>query len=103
MFDPETVSKFFIVSKHRWIVWFGGAILGHVAGNIVFHDPSVLGPLWVTVSAGANAHAIAMAIKGHAPAEWTAVTVPWILAGVMLVAGWMLDSRARQVSTLEVK
>lgn len=92
-----------LMTKHRWIVWFGGAILGHVAGGIIFHDPSVLAPMGVFVGAGASAEAVAMAIKGHGMAEWTATTVPWLLAGILFVIGLWLDMRPKATGTPEAK
>ena len=92
-----------LMTKHRWIVWFGGAILGHVAGTIIFHDPSVLAPMGVTVVAGASAEAVAAAIKGHAIAEWTATVVPWLLAGILLLVGWRLATRPKAELATEQK
>lgn len=92
-----------LMTKHRWIVWFGGAILGHVAGSIVFHDPSVLAPLGVIVAAGASSESVALAIKGHSVAEWTATTVPWLLAGILFIVGWFLDARPKAELATEKK
>ena len=32
-----------LMNRFRWIVWLGGGVLGHVAGAILFRDPTVLG------------------------------------------------------------
>ena len=77
-----------LMTKHRWIVWLGGAILGHVAGGIIFHDPSVLAPMGVIIQAGASHKVIAEAMTGHTIAQWTATSVPWLLAGVLFLVGW---------------
>lgn len=82
-----------LMSKHRWIVWFGGAILGHVAGGIIFHDPSVLAPMGVIIEAGAGSEAIAKAMDGHPFAQGASTSVPWILAGILFFVGWWLGNR----------
>lgn len=85
-----------LMSRHRWIVWFGGAILGHVAGGIIFHDPSVLAPMGVIIEAGAGPEAIAKAMDGHPFAQGASTSVPWILAGILFFVGWWLGNRPKK-------
>ena len=85
------ISK--LMTTHRWIVWLGGAILGHVAGHIIFNDPSVLAPMGVQIQAGDNHEAIAKAMDGHPQAVWVATTVPWAFATILLFLGWFGDRK----------
>ena len=85
-----------LMTRHRWIVWLGGAVLGHVAGGIIFHDPSVLAPMGVVIEAGTKPDDIARAIDGHVLAQWTATSVPWLLAGILFIVGWWLGTRPQK-------
>ena len=51
-----------LMSRHEWIVWLGGGVLGYVAGEMMTDDPIVqrwLGPaaavadLWLSIVLGA--------------------------------------------------
>jgi YjbE family integral membrane protein len=78
-----------LMEKFRWIVWIGGAVLGHVAGSIIFHDRQVLGWMGVGFSPGGTDAEFAKALSGAAP--WIGHTihvVPWVLAAVLFVYGW---------------
>lgn len=79
-----------LMQTHRWIVWLGGGVLGHVAGGIIFHDPSVLGWMGVSVVPGTSSKGIAEILGNHPGAAWAATTVPWLLAGVLVIAGYFL-------------
>lgn len=80
-----------LMTRHRWIVWFGGAILGHVAGNIIFHDTSVLGWMGLKVEIGATPEAVAEVVKTSPLVTWIGSVVPWLLATILFLAGWWLD------------
>ena len=82
-----------LMTKHRWIVWLGGAILGHVAGGIIFHDPRLLGWMGVPVELGATPSDVAKVLAGFPIALWAATAVPWVLAAVLYLVGWRLDRR----------
>ena len=82
-----------LMTKHRWIVWLGGAILGHVAGGIIFHDPRLLGWMGVPVELGATPSDVAKALVGFPIAQWAAMSVPWVLAAILCLVGWRLDRR----------
>lgn len=85
-----------LMSHHRWIVWLGGGVLGHVAGSIVFHDHSVLG--WMGLPAPPPGEHMSLdEVLSHAgPAvAMTVRFVPWILAIVLFAYGWWW-ARARK-------
>lgn len=74
VFGSNLVSRLMV--RHRWIIWLGGAVLGHVAGEIVFKDPKIatfLGP------------------QNVAAAHW----VPWVLAGLLFALGWWTGRRKK--------
>lgn len=58
-----------IMESHRWVVWLGGGVLGHVSGVLLIEDPQVVALL------GAHAHparhplpvglAVAFAVYGY--------------------------------------
>ena len=89
------ISK--LMTNHRWIVWFGGAVLGHVAGSIVFHDPRLLGWIGVPVELGATSEVVATALSGHPLAQWASTVVPWLLAAILFALGLWMDRRPKDV------
>lgn len=89
------ISK--LMANHRWIVWLGGAILGHVAGSIIFHDPRLLGWIGVPVELGANSEVVAAALSANPLAHWAATIVPWLLAAILFAMGLWMDRRPKDV------
>ena len=101
VWGSSLISK--LMTTHPWIVWLGGAILGHVAGSIIFHDPRLLGWMGVHVPLGSNPDVVAKALSGHPVPEWIAATVPLLLAAGLFVAGVWLALRAKKAAPPDVK
>jgi YjbE family integral membrane protein len=84
-----------LMEKFRWIVWLGGAVLGHVAGEIIFKDHHVLGWLGVNVPAGAATAVHDAAVTAAAP--WVTYCIhgiPWLLAVLLFLVGWLFSRHA---------
>ena len=78
-----------LMERFRWIVWIGGAVLGHVGGSIIFHDRQVLSWMGVNLPPPGSNVEFATVIGAAAPwVGWTIHLVPWILAIVLFVYGW---------------
>jgi predicted tellurium resistance membrane protein TerC len=83
-----------LMSRYRWIIWLGGAVLGHVAGAIIFQDHHVLGWLGIQVPAGLKEVPLSKLLEGTSDlVAYTVHSVPWILAGVLFIAGWLFSRR----------
>lgn len=74
-----------LMEKFRWIVWAGGAVLGHVAGAIIFHDHKVLGWMGAQIPEGPEAKIVESALPEGV--KWAMQIVPWTLAVVLFVYG----------------
>jgi predicted tellurium resistance membrane protein TerC len=80
-----------LMERFRWIVWLGGAVLGHVAGAIIFHDHRVLSWMGVKLPEGTdiNFHEV---MAAAAPwVGWVVQVVPWILALLLFLYGLWSD------------
>jgi YjbE family integral membrane protein len=78
-----------LMERFRWIVWLGGAVLGHVGGAIIFHDHQVL--RWMGVNMpppGTDVHFDAVVGAAAPWVAWVIRFVPWILAVVLFIYGW---------------
>ena len=78
-----------LMERFRWIVWLGGAVLGHVGGAIIFHDHQVL--RWMGVDLppeGKEVHFDAVVAASAPWIGWVIRVVPWILAVVLFIYGW---------------
>jgi YjbE family integral membrane protein len=78
-----------LMERFRWIVWLGGAVLGHVGGAIIFHDHQVL--RWMGVNMpppGADVHFDAVVGAAAPWVAWVIRTVPWALAVGLFIYGW---------------
>ena len=85
----------YLMSRFRWLIWIGGAVLGHVAGKIIFQDPTVLGWLGVPAASGMSESEVARLL--HAASEWVRVTVhglPWLFAVLLFALGVWWSRRA---------
>ena len=90
----------YLMSRFRWLIWLGGAVLGHVAGKIIFQDPTVLGWLGVPATAGMAESQVARLIAAAAPWVHPVVhVVPWIFAVLLFLLGvwWSLRDTAGKV------
>jgi YjbE family integral membrane protein len=45
-----------IMEHHRWIVWLGGGVLGHVSGKLMIEEPGIVA--WLGKSEHPNFHAL---------------------------------------------
>ena len=85
-----------LMNHHRWIIWLGGGVLGHVAGEIIFKDAQVLRWLGVPARTGFSAAELEALLATASP--WVGVfvhSVPWMLAVLLFGAGaWWSTRRA---------
>jgi predicted tellurium resistance membrane protein TerC len=72
-----------LMNRFQWIVWFGGGILGWVAGEMVVEDR--------------NLHAWLEPLAGFLP--WM---LPAVLAAALISLGWWLARRAEQDEPMNV-
>jgi len=78
-----------LMERFRWIVWLGGAILGHVGGAIIFHDHQVLRWMGVNMPPPGTEVNFDAVVGAAAPwVGWVIRFVPWILAALLFVYGW---------------
>lgn len=78
-----------LMSRFRWIVWLGGAVLGHVGGAIIFHDHQVLRWMGVNVPPPEAQVSFDQMLAASAPwVSWVVRVVPWVLAALLLFYGW---------------
>jgi len=83
-----------LMKHHRWIVWLGGAVLGHVAGEIIFKDAQMLQWLGVPVTAGFSAAELAAMLANANPLARILVhSVPWIFAVLIFASGVWWSTR----------
>jgi YjbE family integral membrane protein len=77
-----------LMNRFRWVIWLGGGVLGHVAGNIIFEDPRVLGWLGVPAKSGMSS-AEAGALLAAAPPWVRAIVhgIPWFFAVLLFALG----------------
>ena len=65
-----------IMDHHRWVVWVGGGVLGHVAGVLMLEEPQIIAQF------GAREHAI-----------WHPLALG--LAAALFAYGWWASGRSR--------
>ena len=81
-----------LMEKFRVIVWIGGAVLGHVAGAIIFHDHRVLSWMGVEVPLGDPDVHVDTLLASAAPWVGTVIkVVPWALAAILFIYGFLSD------------
>jgi len=66
-----------IMEHHRWVVWLGGGVLGHVAGVLMLEEPALLA--WFEKVENAKWHPISLG-----------------LGAAFFVYGWWADRHAKQ-------
>lgn len=90
----------YLMDRFRWLIWLGGAVLGHVAGKIIFQDPAVLGWLGVSATAGMPEAEVARLIAAAAPWVHPVVhIVPWSFAVILFCLGvwWSWQGTAKSI------
>jgi YjbE family integral membrane protein len=81
-----------LMERYRWIVWLGGAVLGHVAGAIIFHDHQLLNWMGVEMPPpGKEVHFDVVLATAPPWVGWVVRVVPWILAVVLFIYGMWAD------------
>jgi YjbE family integral membrane protein len=81
-----------LMANHRWIIWLGGGVLGHVAASIIFHDRHVLKWLGINVPPLGQDFDFNQALLSAPP--WIAMMIrylPWVLAVLFFLYGWLMD------------
>lgn len=91
-----------MMDRFRWIIWLGGAVLGHVAGEIIFKDHHVLGYLGVNVPVNASPAVHDQAIgAASATVRYFIHGFPWVLAVALFIVGWLFSRRAAMMAKVE--
>jgi YjbE family integral membrane protein len=81
-----------LMERFRWIVWLGGAVLGHVAGAIIFHDHRVLSWMGAQVpTTGSELHFEALVATAPPWVATVVKVVPWVLAVLLFFYGVLSD------------
>lgn len=86
------ISK--LMNRFRWVIWLGAGVLGHVAGEIIFKDSTVLRWLGIPATPGMPPMEINKLLESAAP--WVSALVhflPWILAVLIFVLGAWWSTR----------
>jgi YjbE family integral membrane protein len=84
-----------LMERFRWIIWLGGAVLGHVAGEIIFKDQHMLRWMGIPIEHGATAAVQQAAIDGASPfLRYLIHGIPWVLGVLFFLAGWLFSRRA---------
>lgn len=88
-----------LMNHYRWIIWLGGAVLGHVAGKIIFADPQVLRWLGLPATAGLSEAEVNKLLEAASPGVSLLVAgVPWVLAAALFGLGaWWSCRRSASV------
>ena len=89
-----------LMEHYRWVIWLGGGVLGHVAGEIIFKDPQVLRWMGVPATSGMPPREIGQLVL--AATSWVQAIVhyvPWILGASLFALGaWTATVRRREDS-----
>ncbi len=86
----------YLMTRFRWLIWLGGAVLGHVAGKIIFQDPKVLNWLGVPATTGMPESEIVRLLMAAPRVHTVTHVVPWIFAVILFAIGvwWSLRNTA---------
>ncbi len=77
-----------LMSNYRWVIWLGGGVLGHVAGEIIFKDPQVLRWLGMPATSGMSGIEVDNLLKlAPASVSWLVHGLPWVLGAVLFSLG----------------
>lgn len=77
-----------LMSHHRWVIWVGGGVLGHVAGEIIFKDPQVLRWLGMPAKSGMSGAEVDKLLEVAHPGVGLLVHyLPWVLAVILFCLG----------------
>lgn len=98
VFGSALISR--LMEHYRWVIWLGGGVLGHVAGEIVFKDPQVLRWMGVPASSGMAPQQVKQLLLASEPWIQGIVNyVPWVLGAFLFAVGaWATVARARDDS-----
>lgn len=82
------ISK--LMDRYRWIIWLGGAVLGHVGGEIIMKDHRVLSWFGLKGPAGVENPTHNQMMEGAgAFANYLVHGLPWVFAVLLFIAGWL--------------
>jgi YjbE family integral membrane protein len=86
VFGSALISR--LMNHYRWIIWLGGGVLGHVAGEIVFKDPQVLRWLGLPATTGMSGFEVdKMLHVAPAAVHWLVLYLPWVLGLTLFILG----------------
>ena len=92
VFGSALISN--LMNHYRWIIWLGGGVLAHVAGEIIFKDAQVLRWMGVPATAGMQPTELSALLASASP--WVGIVVhylPWVLAVILFAAGAWWSTR----------
>jgi len=77
-----------LMTHYRWVIWVGGGVLGHVAGEIIFKDPQVLSWLGIPATPGMSGVEVNK-LLAVAPQSvgWLVHYLPWVLGVTLFCLG----------------
>jgi YjbE family integral membrane protein len=89
-----------MLNRFRWLIWLGGGVLGHVAGKIIFQDPSVLGWLGVPARPGMPDAELNRLLEAAGASVRIIVNwLPWAFAVILFILGaWWSRHSAKEHS-----
>lgn len=77
-----------LMTHYRWVIWVGGGVLGHVAGEIVFKDPQVLRWLGIPAATGMSGVEVDRLLAIAPPAVGMVVHyLPWVMGVILFCLG----------------
>ena len=93
-----------LMSHYRWVIWLGGGVLGHVAGEIIFKDSQVLRWLGLPATIGISGADVNKLLEAAHPAvSWLVHGVPWVLAVVLFGLGMWWSRRQPSPAALGIE
>jgi len=97
IFGSALISR--LMSHYPWIIWVGGGVLGHVAGEIIFKDPQVIRWLGLPATDGMSSAEIHKLLEVAPPAVHALVHfIPWLLAVILFALGAWWSWRRRRAA-----
>lgn len=92
VFGSALISN--LMNHYRWIIWLGGGVLAHVAGEIIFKDAQMLRWLGVPATSGMSPADLNVLLAAARP--WVGIVVhylPWALGLFLFAAGAWWSAR----------
>ncbi len=73
-----------LMDRHRWIIWLGGGVLGHVAVDLAFKDAKLVA-------------LFGRDILGNPVPPSISHSMSWVTAVILFALGWWSDHRKKRV------